>query len=72
MIGNGIPAQTAMNGQSMQSDWAGWSGQQGMPSGMSADAIAIFATANSVEAASADGIVNGARTSPSQARAAKR
>jgi hypothetical protein len=70
---NAIPAQTAMNGQSLAQSGFFWaSGQHGMPSGMSVDAASALTTTISMDAAMAGGVANGARASPSQARAAKR
>ena len=70
---NAIPAHTAMNGQSFAQSGLFWaSGQHGMPSGMSVDAASALTTTISIDAAMAVGVADGARASPSQARAAKR
>jgi hypothetical protein len=70
ITGKIAPAQTTMNGQSLaQSGLAGWSGQQGMPSGMSIEFDSTAAAAIDIDIAVA-GVASGASTSPSHARAA--
>jgi hypothetical protein len=69
---NAMPAHNAMNGQSLSQSGFFWaSGQHGMPSRMSIDAVSTLTVVMSV-AAIAIGVANGASISPSHARTAKK